>query len=99
VPRSSRRRRSAAGEAAGCPAQARIFAFDRAFAQHDWEALRHCVAADVAVRDHRALGFFEGVDCDRYVDSLRILTDLAPDVRSEPFRIVVWNDHGCVSAM
>ena len=71
----------------------------RAFTQHDWEALRDCIAEDVVVRDHRALGFFEGVDRDRYLDSLRILADLAPDVRSEAFRILVWTDHGHVSAV
>jgi hypothetical protein len=46
--------------------------------------------------DHRRLGF-ETFDREGWLASLGVFAELAPDVRSEPFRILAWNRRGRVS--
>jgi ketosteroid isomerase-like protein len=87
--------RFAAGEAGGARG---LGLFGGAFVRRDWQAFRAAIAPDVTIRDHRVLGFFENVDSDRWVDSVRILPELAPDMSVESFRMLAWNAHGHVAA-
>lgn len=71
-----------AGEAAAhAEAAAAMRAFHRAFAARDWDALAAQCAPDIAVHDHRRLGWepLDGVAA--YLDALRALVELAPDTR------------------
>jgi hypothetical protein len=88
--------RFAAGEAAAIGGQEPIAVFECAFARRDWAALRESLAPSVHVQDCRtpSLGVFHR---DGYVESLRTLVNLAPDVRRETFRILAWNRHGRVA--
>jgi class 3 adenylate cyclase/ketosteroid isomerase-like protein/tetratricopeptide (TPR) repeat protein len=56
-------------------------AFTRAFAARDWGALAALLAPDLVVHDHRLLGWEPLHGPDAYVQALRSLIDLAPDVR------------------
>jgi hypothetical protein len=85
-----------AGEAAGVRGQAPIAALDPAFTRHDWETVRACLTEDAVFRDRRAVGVLGTLDRDEWVESLRTLADLAPDVDAESFRILSWNDRGRV---
>ena len=87
--------RFVAGEAASTGGQAPILALHRAFARHDWEALRECLDADAVVRDHRPLGLDLSTG-DEWLASLRVLADLASDVDAQTSRILAWNGHGRV---
>jgi len=92
------RARFAAGEAAPTGGQAPILAFHGAFARHDWEALRESLDTDAVIRDHRPLGL--GVSTgDQWLESLRVLADLASDVDAQTFRILAWNRHGRVDVV
>ncbi len=73
--------RYAAGEAAAERRAAVTRAFSRAFAERDWDALAALLAPDLVVRDHRLLGWEPLHGPDAYVEALRSLVDLAPDVR------------------
>ena len=87
--------RFVAGEAASTGGQAPILAFHGAFGRHDWEAVRESLDPDAVIRDHRPLGL--GVSTgDEWLESLRVLADLAPDVDAQTFRILAWNRHGRV---
>jgi ketosteroid isomerase-like protein len=90
--------RFAAGEAAAIGGQAPIAALVRALGQHDWESLRGALAPDAAICDRRALAIMGEFDREQWVDSLRTLADLAPDMNWELFRILAWNRHGRVGA-
>jgi len=87
--------RFVAGEAASTGGQAPILALHRAFARHDWEALRECLDPDAVVCDHRPLGLDLSTG-DDWLESLRVLADLASDVDAQTFRILAWNRHGRV---
>jgi ketosteroid isomerase-like protein len=88
--------RFVAGEAAAVGGQAPFLALGRAFARHDWEAFRVCLAADAVVCDRRTPAVLGTIDRDQWVASLRALAELAPDVAGERIRIVTWNHRGCV---
>jgi len=87
--------RFVAGEAASTGGQAPILALHRAFARHDWKTLRECVDPDAVVCDHRPLGLDLSTG-DDWLESLRVLADLAPDVDAWTFHILAWNRHGRV---
>jgi ketosteroid isomerase-like protein len=90
--------RFAAGEAAAIGGQAPIAALVRALGQHDWESLRGALAPDAAICDRRAFAIMGEVDREQWIDSLRTLVDLAPDVDWELSRLLAWNRHGRVGA-
>ena len=83
------------GEAASTGGQAPIVAFRSAFARHDWESGRGCFVDDLVFHDHRTLGF-GALGRDEWIESLRVLTDLAPGWGGETFRILAWDRHGRV---
>jgi tetratricopeptide (TPR) repeat protein len=56
-------------------------AFLRAFAARDWDTLAGTLAPDLVVHDHRLLGWETLHGPGRYIEALRSLVDLAPDVR------------------
>ncbi len=71
-----------AGEAAGLPVVGvAMRAFQDALAQRDWPALTARLADDVIAHDHRPLGWESSHGPVPYVDALRALVALAPDVR------------------
>jgi len=90
--------RFAVGEAAAIGGQAPIAALIRALGQHDWESLRGALAPDAAICDRRALAIMGDVGREQWIDSLRTLVDLAPDVDWELSRLLAWNRHGRVAA-
>jgi hypothetical protein len=90
--------RFAAGEAAGSEAQAAITAFGDSFRRRDWAACHGCYTGDAVMQDHRRLGF-GSVSIDGWVESWRVLVELAPDVSAEQFRLLVWSERGRVSVM
>jgi hypothetical protein len=51
------------------------------------------------VVDRRSLGPIGTLDPARYVESLKTLIELAPDLEQEVFRILAWNELGRVSLM
>jgi hypothetical protein len=63
---------------------------------HDWETVRGCFAADAVVCDRRAVSVLGVLDRDRWVESLRALAELAPDVIGEAVCIITWNQRGRV---
>jgi len=90
--------RFVAGEARGHAGQAAISTLARAFATHDWEALRACFGADGSVHDRRTLGLGpQGPE--QWIASLRAFAELAPDVTVEPIRILAWREGGRMSAL
>ncbi len=89
--------RFAAGEAAATGGQAPVVALVQAFTRHDWDALRVCLADDAVVHDHRKLGVMGALSGDDWIESRRVLADLAPDVGEETLRILAWNRRGRVS--
>jgi hypothetical protein len=70
-----------AGEAAAAPHAQMTRDFRRAFAARDWDDLATRLAPDLVVHDHRVLGWETLRGPAAYVDALRALVDLAPDVR------------------
>jgi hypothetical protein len=84
-----------AGEAAASGGQlSPLLAWARA---RDWVAARSCLADDFALHDHRQLGLGT-LGRDEWVESLRVMDELAPGWRWETFRIFAWNRHGSVDA-
>ena len=90
--------RFAAGEAAGCRAHVVINAFGYAIARHEWDGLRRYFADGLLCRDRRRLSFGE-IPCDKWIESLRVLSNLGPDVGGEPLQILTWNDCGRVGVI
>ncbi|MBI1817962.1 MAG: nuclear transport factor 2 family protein [Deltaproteobacteria bacterium] len=88
--------RFVAGEAAAIGGQTPIVVLARAFARRNWETLRGCLADNLVFRDHRTLGLLGELRRDEWVESLRVQTDLAPDVDVETLRVITWNTHGRV---
>ncbi|HVM95746.1 MAG TPA: hypothetical protein VMT89_05125, partial [Candidatus Acidoferrales bacterium] len=87
--------RFAHGEAAGGAAVALIRKFGAAINGHRWDELADFLADGLLVRDHRKLSFGE-MPRDTFIESLRVLSDLGPDVGGEQLRVLAWNDHGSV---
>ncbi len=74
--------RYAAGEAADLGrVAAAMSAFNRAFADRDWDALAAQCAPDIIVNDHRLLGWETLHGAAAYLAAVRSLVDLAPDAR------------------
>ncbi len=73
--------RFAADEAAATRRAAVTRAFNRVFADRDWEAFDELLAPDLTVHDHRTLGWETLHGPAAYVQALRSLVDLAPDVQ------------------
>jgi tetratricopeptide (TPR) repeat protein len=88
--------RFAAGEASVIGGQAPITALIRAIGRRDWQALSNVLAPDAAICDRRALAIMGEVSGAQWVESLRTLADLAPDMDWELIRILTWNRHGRV---
>lgn len=74
--------RYARGESAPHPLVSEAMVrFRRALADRDWPALAAVLAPDLIMQDHRPLGWEPTRGPQPYVDALRALTELAPDVR------------------
>jgi hypothetical protein len=73
-------RYAAGGDSSGRRA-ALTRAFCRAFAARDWDALGALLAPDLVVTDHRVLGWETSRGPSAYIDAVRSLVDLAPDVQ------------------
>jgi hypothetical protein len=93
---SEAQRRFSIGEAAGFEGQAAIAAFNTAASHMDWAAMRERMAPDAIYMDHRILGLGT-LTADAWIESVRALIELAPDVESEQFRIVCWDRRGRVA--
>jgi hypothetical protein len=70
-----------AGEGGAHPSAALSMRFVRAFDTRDWDGLASLLAPDLEVHDHRVLGWETLHGPDAYVDALRSLAELSPDVR------------------
>jgi hypothetical protein len=89
--------RFAAGEAtAAGTAHRPIAAMSDAVLERDWHALARILAPDVVIRDHRRLRLGR-LDKERWIESLRALTELAPDMTVVTRRILAWNERGRVA--
>jgi SnoaL-like domain len=88
--------RFVAGEAAATGGQAPIVVLVGAFARHDWETLRRCLADNLVFRDRRELGLLGVLGRDEWIESMRVQADLAPDSDVETIRIIAWNRYGRV---
>ena len=73
--------------------RALTIAFGNAVASRDWDALVDALSPDLEVYDHRRLGWEPLRGPQAYVDALRALVDLAPDVRLRLDRILEVADH------
>jgi hypothetical protein len=67
----------------------------RASVQYDWKTARGCLADDFVLHDHRTLGL-GALGREEWIESLRVLADLAPGWSLETMRILAWNRHGRV---
>lgn len=85
--------RFAGGEAATSGGHPEYLEFLRAFRERQWETARALLATDFAFVDHRTLGMGT-LDRDRWIESLRALAELAPDLAQETFRVLAWNRGG-----
>ncbi|MGH7291038.1 MAG: nuclear transport factor 2 family protein, partial [Myxococcota bacterium] len=72
---------SATGEAAPDRRAALTRVFCDAFAGRDWDALAALLAPDLIVNDHRLLGWEPLRGPAAYIEALKTLVELAPDVR------------------
>jgi hypothetical protein len=92
-------RRFLVGEAAGCEGQAAIAAFNTVTSSipRDVAAQRERLAPDAIYVDHRILGLGT-LTRDAWIESVRALVELAPDLQSEEVRTICWNRHGRVAA-
>jgi hypothetical protein len=63
-----------------------MYGFIHAIAARDWEAILAVLSPDLVVSDHRLLGWETLRGPDTYIETLKSLVDLAPDVR-------LRNDH------
>jgi class 3 adenylate cyclase/ketosteroid isomerase-like protein len=86
-----------AGEAATLGAAHRpILALNEAVSARDWDTFMGLFTPDALIRDHRRLGFGR-LDPERWRDSLRALTEIAPDLTVGPLRLLAWNERGRVN--
>ncbi|HSQ00277.1 MAG TPA: AAA family ATPase, partial [Candidatus Dormibacteraeota bacterium] len=61
--------------------RAAMVEFRRAFASRDWPALAAILSPELATHDHRPLGWEPSQGPQPYIEALRSLVELAPDVR------------------
>jgi ketosteroid isomerase-like protein len=73
-------------------------AFLAAFAARDWDAFAGLLAPDLVVIDHRVLGWEPLRGPAAYVDALRSLAELAPDVRLRLDHVIETSEHGIIYA-
>jgi class 3 adenylate cyclase/tetratricopeptide (TPR) repeat protein len=73
--------RHEASEAASRRRAAVTSAFSRAFTERDWEAMVGLLSPDLVVNDHRLLGWEPLYGPAAYIEALKSLVELAPDVR------------------
>jgi tetratricopeptide (TPR) repeat protein len=86
-----------AGEAATLGAAHRpILALNDALDTRDWEGFANVLAPDAVVRDRRRLGLGR-LDPERWIECLRALTELAPDLTVVTPRVLAWNERGRVA--
>ena len=87
--------RFVAGEAAAVGGQAPILALNLAVSRYDWETARACLVDDFTFRDRRPLGL-GSLSRDEWIESLRVISDLAPGWGLETVQVLAWNRHGRV---
>ncbi len=85
-----------AGEAAGIAGQAAIAALFHRSADREWTTFRNRLADDAVICDRRTPSVLGTLDRDAWVQSVRTLADLAPDLAGEIVRILSWNEFGRV---
>jgi class 3 adenylate cyclase/tetratricopeptide (TPR) repeat protein len=86
------------GEAAAYGHVAMTRAFRRALAAREWDALATLLAPDLIVQDHRRLGWETLHGPGAYLEALRSLVELAPDVRLRLDHVVSMSDRGVIYA-
>ena len=87
--------RYAAGEATAHPyAAAWLWTFRRLTAARDWDRLVAYCAPTFVAHDHRLVGWGTLGDAAAWVEALRVLADLAPDVRRRPTDHIRMSDRG-----
>src|SRR5262249_56171820 len=73
-------------------------AFRGALAAGDWEALSTVLAPDLVVRDHRLLGWDTLHGPQAYLEAVRSLVELAPDVRLRVDHVLEMCPRGVIYA-
>jgi class 3 adenylate cyclase len=86
------------GEAAPYGHGAMTRAFRGALAARDWDALSTVLAPDLVVRDHRLLGWDTLHGPQAYLEAVRSLVELAPDVRLRVDHVLEMCPHGVIYA-
>ncbi len=86
------------GEAAPYGHGAMTRAFRRALAARDWDSLSTVLAPDLVVRDHRLLGWETLHGPRAYVEAVRSLAELAPDVRLRIDHVLQMCSRGVIYA-
>jgi class 3 adenylate cyclase/tetratricopeptide (TPR) repeat protein len=86
------------GEAAPYGHGAMTRAFRRALAARDWDSLSTVLAPDLVVRDHRLLGWETLHGPQAYVEAVRSLAELAPDVRLRIDHVLQMCSRGVIYA-
>jgi len=88
----------AAGEAGGGDGPTTYAAWERAFQRRDWDALSECLSPSLRFDDHRplSLGVLNG---NRWLESLRVAVDLAPEFASDVPQVLAWNSRGVLLSL
>jgi len=86
------------GEAAVYGHAAMTRAFRSALAAREWDTLAKLLAPDLVVEDHRILGWETLHGPGEYVEALRSLVELAPDVRLRLDHVVSMSDRAVIYA-
>jgi len=86
------------GEAAPYGHGAMTRAFRSALAARDWDALSTVLAPDLVVRDHRLLGWDTLHGPQAYLEAVRSLVELAPDVRLRVDHVLEMCQRGVIYA-
>ncbi len=87
--------RYAAGEAAAHPhAAAWLGRFPRLATARDWDGLVACCAPAFVAHDHRLAGWGTLGDAAAWAESMRVLSDLAPDIRNRTPEHVRFSERG-----
>ncbi len=88
----------AAAEAEGSDGAASYATLARALLRFDWSATREMLSPELVFDDRRPLSF--GIlNRDQWIVSLRVQSDMAPDLASEVTRVLAWNRHGFVGSL
>ena len=73
-------------------------AFRRALAAREWDALATVLAPDLVVQDHRLMGWETLHGPAAYVEAVRSLVELAPDVRLRVDHVIRMSDRAVIYA-